>query len=903
MTAPLPCTVCEARGYLGERHCPNCRGFGFVTLLGSKALGWRRSLDHFSIASRRGAKLVNRIINYALILFAVLAVGELVFGLFMGMPFAAEYWIESTNGSLLFFWFGLFCTFIYLGRRRASRYDSVPVLRRAYGEDALVASSMSGWEAARQVRIGDFIDVSRSYSPAALAVVEHAALDAEKAGQANLEAVNLFVALLMDREVQVLFARGGTSTTGMFERAERALASVALAQQHGIPKPSINLQTALLGAYAEAYGGREGRIEPGALLLCVAEDPIVSEILDDVGVTPSILKNVVAWTRINRSIWQQLKRYRRAAALKPTGSLDRAMTAIATPILDRYSRDLTRAARFGRLPFLVDRENEMKAIMRAIEGGHSSAVLVGEHGVGKDAIIYGVASRMVEEDVPAALRDKRLVSVSVSDLVAGAEPGEIGGRLLSALDEVARSKNIVLVVENIDALYGISAGGVDLSDMFATELQRGYFFCIATSYPSSYKKLEGHQLGNALERIDVKEPEGDAAIRILMAIVGGIEAEFNVFFAYQSLEQAVTLSSRYLHDRFLPEKAIEILREAAQTALKEKGEKSLVGADEVAKVVSEKSHVPVSAVTQNEREKLLNLEKKLHERVIGQDEAVSAVAAALRRARAELRSKKRPIAAFLFLGPTGVGKTELAKTVASVYFGAEKNMVRLDMSEYQEASSIHRLIGVPGESGGGLLTEAIRQNPFTLLLLDEFEKAHPDILNIFLQVMDDGRLTANDGRTVDFTNCIIVATSNAGSQYIQDSIRAGAAVDQIKKGLLNEQLKGIFKPELLNRFDGVIVFRPLTKDEIEQVAWLMMGGVTDELASRGIEFRASDEAVRELASVGFDPVFGARPMRRAIQEKVENALADYLLKEKIERRDTVVLEPGGVINIEKGKKL
>lgn len=903
MTPTLPCTVCSARGYLGERQCPNCHGFGFVMLYGEKVLGWRRPLDRFSIASRRAAKTINKIIDYALLAIAVLAFVQLIFGISVGMPLSYTYWADVKNSSLAFFWFGIFCLFMYVSRRRAAKYSFVPVALRVYGEELPAAATPTGWEAVRQIRYSSFVDVSHSYSPSALLAVERAMLMTDHASQPTVELTHLFAALLADNDIRVLFARANTPVSGLVERTEHAIANLAPVETHAVPTFSNGLQSVLLGAYAEAYAGREEQVEPAAMLLGVAEDPIVAEILNDVGITPEILRNVVAWSRINRSLITQMARYRRAAALKPSGSLDRAMTAIATPLLDRFSRDLTRAARFGRLPFLVDREEEMSAVLRSIEGGRASVALVGEPGVGKDAIVYGLAERMVEENVPAVLQDKRLVSISVSDLVAGAAPEQVGERLLQALDEVARSKNIVLVVENIDALAGISAGGVDLSDMFAAELGRGYFYCLATSYPARYKALEGRPLGQALERVDVKEPEGDAAIRILMSVVGGIEAEARVFFTYQAIEHSVTLSSRYLHDRFLPEKAIEILREAAQLARKNKGEKSLVDAEDVAKVVSEKSHVPVTAVTESERDKLLNLEKNLHERVVGQDEAVNAVSSALRRARAELRSKKRPIAAFLFLGPTGVGKTELAKTIAQVYFNDEKNMVRLDMSEYQEAGSINRLIGVPGQTGGGLLTEAIRKQPFTLLLLDEFEKAHPDILNIFLQVMDDGRLTANDGRKVDFTNCIIVATSNAGSQYIQDSIRGGSSVEDIKKGLLNDQLKGIFRPELLNRFDGVIVFRPLTKDEIEQVAWLMMGGITDELESRGITFRATDEAVKELATIGFDPVFGARPMRRAIQEKVENALADALLKENITRRDTVILDPGSVIRIEKGKKL
>jgi ATP-dependent Clp protease ATP-binding subunit ClpC len=899
----LPCTVCNARGYIGERQCPNCRGFAFLTGLNEYILGWRLPLDVFSVFARKSAKRANKAINFILLLIAAAAVGEMVFGLFMGMPLSMEYWTQNKNGPLLFFWFGVFCLFIYFSRRRAARYAADPVIRLSYSEDPIKIDAPLGWEAARQIPRARFIDTARSYSASATSVMERAVALSERLSHPTVGATHLFAALLDDKEVRVIFARAGITIGGLSERAERALAEIVPEDKRSALGFSFSAQSAVLGAYVEAARWREDKVETSAILLCVAEDAVISDILTDVGVTPEILRNIVAWSRINNAMRNRIKRYRAAASLRPTGSLDRAMTAIATPILDRYSVDLTRAAQAGRLPFLVDREKEMNIIMRAIEGGRSSVALVGEPGVGKDAIIYGIAERMVEEDVPPQLRDKRLVSLSVSELIAGASEGEAADRLLRALDEVARSKNIVLSIENIDALAGVSSGGMELSDVFAAELSRGYFRCFATSYPSRYKNLEGHPLGSALERVDIREPEGDEAIRILMSIVGRIEGEARVFFTYQAIERAVVLSSRYLHDRYLPEKAVEILQEAAQHCRKEKGERSLVDGEDVAYIVSEKSRVPVTAVTDTEREKLLNLEERLHRRVIGQDEAVVAVAAALRRARAELRSKKRPISAFLFLGPTGVGKTELAKTVADVYFGDEKRMIRLDMSEYQEAASINRLIGVPGETGGGLLTEAIRKQPFALLLLDEFEKADPEILNVFLQVMEDGRLTDNEGRTVDFTNAIIVATSNAGSQFIQDKIRAAAPIAQIKKELLNNELKGVFRPELINRFDGVIVFRPLTSDEIEQVAWLMIGSITDELKSRGIEFRAVDEAVKELAAIGFDPVFGARPMRRVIQERVENALADALLKEEISRRDTVILEPGGVIRVEKGKKL
>jgi ATP-dependent Clp protease ATP-binding subunit ClpA len=309
----------------------------------------------------------------------------------------------------------------------------------------------------------------------------------------------------------------------------------------------------------------------------------------------------------------------------------------------------------------------------------------------------------------------------------------------------------------------------------------------------------------------------------------------------------------------------------------------------------------LTRVSAKESAKLLNLEEEIHERVIGQDEAVKQVSTALQRARAELRDQKRPIASLLFLGPTGVGKTELAKTVAEKYFGHEENMIRLDMSEYQNKDSLDRLLGSNASDQPGLLTEAVRHKPFALLLLDEIEKAHPDILNVFLQVMEDGRLTDALGKTVDFTNLIIVATSNAGTPYIQKQIEENRSIDDFREELIKNKLGDVFRPEFLNRFDSVVVFRPLTETEIFQIAGLMLGKVKKRLDKKGIFFEATDEAQAELAKLGFDPVFGARPLRRVIQDQVDNALAQFLLKGNISRRDIVVYDKGGQIKIKKAK--
>ncbi|HLD20781.1 MAG TPA: ATP-dependent Clp protease ATP-binding subunit, partial [Patescibacteria group bacterium] len=415
--------------------------------------------------------------------------------------------------------------------------------------------------------------------------------------------------------------------------------------------------------------------------------------------------------------------------------------------------------------------------------------------------------------------------------------------------------------------------------------------------------VERSILGRIFQKVDILEPDQESAIHMLESKIGGIEYEHHVIFSYEAVERAVKLSDRYMHETYLPKKAIEVARETALQVSKSRGQDALVTGEDIAQIVSSKTGIPTMSVAEDEKEKLLGLEEKMHGRVIGQDEAVRAVSSALRRARTELRSQARPIATFLFLGPTGVGKTELAKTVAETYFGSEDMMVRLDMSEYQDASSINRMLGTPGSQSGGLLTEAVRKQPFAIVLLDELEKAHPDILNIFLQVFDDGRLTDSVGRTIDFTNTIIICTSNAGTQYIQDAVGRAEDLEVIKTHLVEEELRGIYRPEFLNRFDGIVVFKPLAQEDVIEITKLFMKAVASRLDPKGIGFRAEDAAVQELAQRGFDPKFGARPLRRLVQEEVDNAIANALLQGEVQRRDTIVLTAGGKIRIEKGEAL
>jgi len=437
-------------------------------------------------------------------------------------------------------------------------------------------------------------------------------------------------------------------------------------------------------------------------------------------------------------------------------------------------------------------------------------------------------------------------------------------------------------------------------------INRNHLFCLASATTDNYSRhIEGKAVGNAMTTISVEEPEVNEAIQVLESKVGFLESKYNIYIVYSALEQAVKMANRYLHDKFLPLKAINLLEKAAIISAKRAQhdpKQSFCSRDEVAQAISESTGIPAHKVSASEKEKLLNLEDEIHERMVDQEEAVKAVASSLRRARAQLKEGKRPIASFLFMGPTGVGKTELAKSVAQIYFGDEKYLIRLDMSEYQHPDSVKKMIG--GVDGTlGYLTEAVRKQPFALILLDELEKAHPDILNLFLQLLDDGRLTDGQGRTISFTESIIIATSNIGAVYIQDQIKAKQDINIIKQGLIDDHMNKYMRPELINRFDGIIVFKPLSEKDTFDIASLMLKKMNANLAKKGIKLKADKGGVKILAKQGYDPKFGARPLRRLLQDKVENIIANKILSGELKRRDAVVINSKAKVVIEKGVKL
>ncbi|MEH7349296.1 ATP-dependent protease ATP-binding subunit ClpC [Gottfriedia acidiceleris] len=737
----------------------------------------------------------------------------------------------------------------------------------------------------------------------------------------------------VQQEVETLIGRGqGVAQTVHYTPRAKKVIELSMDEARKLGHSYVGTEHILLGLIREGEG-------------------VAARVLNNLGVSLNKARQQVL----------QLLGSNESSSNHQNGSANQANT----PTLDSLARDLTVSAREGRLDPVIGRGKEIQRVIEVLSRRtKNNPVLIGEPGVGKTAIAEGLAQQIVNNEVPEILRDKRVMTLDMGTVVAGTKyRGEFEDRLKKVMDEIRQAGNIILFIDELHTLIGAGGaeGAIDASNILKPSLARGELQCIGATTIDEYRKYieKDAALERRFQPIQVDQPSVEESIQILQGLRDRYEAHHRVSISDQSIIEAVKLSDRYITDRFLPDKAIDVIDEAGskvrlrsfttppnlkelelklEEVRKEKDaavqsqefekaaslrdseqrlreqledtkrqwkekqgkENSEVTVEDIANVVSSWTNIPVTKLAQTEADKLLNMESVLHKRVIGQEEAVVAVSKAVRRARAGLKDPKRPIGSFIFLGPTGVGKTELARALAETIFGDEDAMIRIDMSEYMEKHATSRLVGAPpgyvGYDEGGQLTEKVRRKPYSVILLDEIEKAHPDVFNILLQVLEDGRLTDSKGRTVDFRNTLVIMTSNVGAsalktnKYVGFNINDGEKDYKDMKGKVLEELKKAFRPEFLNRIDETIVFHSLEKKHIKEIVHLMVNSLTKRLKEQEIELELSDAAIDKISDEGFDAEYGARPLRRAIQKQVEDRLSEELLKGNIEKGRKVILD-------------
>ncbi|MFC9317751.1 ATP-dependent Clp protease ATP-binding subunit [Streptomyces nigra] len=808
------------------------------------------------------------------------------------------------------------------------------------------------------------IDIGRLLSQPARELVRGAAQYAAEHGSRDLDTQHLLRAALSAEPTRSLLSRAGADPDSLATEIDERSGPVQHPPGETPPPTSLSLtpaaKRALLDAHDLARTRGHGYIGPEHVLSALAANPdsAAGHILNEARFAPS--------GRMSPDSPE-------AAPPRP-GPDQRPRVDTGTPTLDKYGRDLTDLARQGRIDPVIGRDEEIEQTVEVLSRrGKNNPVLIGDAGVGKTAIVEGLAQRITDGDVPDVLNGRRVIALDLTGVVAGTRyRGDFEERLTTIVDEIrANSDRLIVFIDEVHTVVGAGGGGeggaMDAGNILKPALARGELHIVGATTLEEYRRIEKDAaLSRRFQPILVPEPTTADAIEILRGLRDRYEAHHQVRYSDEALVAAVELSDRYLTDRRLPDKAIDLIDQAgARVRLRsrtkgtdvrgmereveqlirdkdqavadeqyeqathlrdrivelkqriadaggdsevDEGMHLTVTTENIAEVVSRQTGIPVSSLTEEEKDRLLGLEEHLHQRVVGQDEAVRVVSDAVLRSRAGLASPDRPIGSFLFLGPTGVGKTELARALAEALFGSEDRMVRLDMSEYQERHTVSRLIGAPpgyvGHEEAGQLTEVVRRHPYSLLLLDEIEKAHPDVFNILLQVLDDGRLTDSQGRTVDFTNAVIVMTSNLGSEAISRGGTGigfgsgdGQADDEARTERILRPLRQQFRPEFLNRIDEIVVFRQLTTEQLKSITNLMLDKTRRMLNAQGVEVEFTDAAVDWLSERGYQPEYGARPLRRTIQREVDNQLSRLLLDGRVGEggRVTVAVEDGRLV--------
>lgn len=703
--------------------------------------------------------------------------------------------------------------------------------------------------------------------------------------QSRWETTSDFVKLLLpDPQIQFFLGKAGITTNDLGQY---------------VPKDE-KVSVANLVQLGSSYAQKEGLVYVDALNLCsslFALSPTLKKLLFDKELRQSDVENILHWARKTfRTYEKNTPFWEKSPNIFGLG-FGAVWMGGWTLETEKFTREFTGEQNLKENGYLVGREREIGQITEVLaRSGKRNMILLGEPGIGKSTIVYNLAVKSLKGEVNQTLNYKRFMELDVTAVAASAGEGVIEERLQNILVEVSHAGDVVLFVPEIENLAGaLGKNKFDISGFLVDTLKNINLQVIGTSTRNAYHQyIEARSaFANNFEIIDVSEPSTDDSIRILEEVAAVLENRSRVTITYKALQKAIELSERYIVDKVLPGKAVDLLDEAASAAGLA-GKKLLTGED-IEQTVSQKTHVPASFASGDEKEKLLKLEETLHKRIVGQNEAITAVSEAVKRARTLKIDSKKPNGVFLFLGPTGVGKTETAKALAEVYYGSDERVIRFDMGAFNQESSVYRLIGSPpGMSEyeqGGQLTEAVRVNPFSLVLLDELEKSHPKVLEIFLAIFDEGRTSDASGRPISFTNTIIIGTSNAGAEFIREEIQKNTPADKLKNLLIEKLLReGSFKPEFLNRFDDVIVYRPLLTDQVQQVVVMMLQRLVDKIAKQDMLVEITPAVVQYIAQKGYDPTFGARPLQRTIQDEIESKVSQAILEGRLARGTKAIVD-------------
>ncbi|MGJ4842867.1 ATP-dependent Clp protease ATP-binding subunit [Leifsonia sp. Le1] len=846
--------------------------------------------------------------------------------------------------------------------------DFTPDSNEGNSFDEFLARYLAG-ERARTARS---IDISRFLSRRTQETLAEAGRFALEHGHRELDALHILRVMATAEPAADAMRRIGADPQAVAAAAEQRLPQTGDPVDVDAASITPSAQRALFHAYQVARASGSTYIDPEHLFfaLVIIQDAPAGQVLQAAGVTPDALTSAMRQTTTVG-----------AGTAGQAADGEDAENASTTPMLDQFGTDLTALARDGKLDPVIGRLDEIEQTVEILSRRtKNNPVLVGEAGVGKTAIVEGLASAIVDGGVPEQLRDKRVVSLDLAGMVAGTRyRGDFEERLTKLMDEISAAKDeLIVFIDELHTVVGAGgsgeSGGMDAGNILKPRLARGDLHLVGATTLKEYRRIEKDP---ALERrfqpVTVGEPSIEDAVLILSGLRGAYEEHHGVRYTDDAIRAAVELSARYVSDRFLPDKAIDLIDqagarlrlrlgkrvdttelmatlatleseknsavasehyeeasrlrdeiEAVQRSLDELGSaprpEAVVDEPEIAGVISRATGIPVSRIGEADRERLAKLETELHERVIGQDDAVVAVAKAVRRNRTGLGDERRPVGSFLFLGPTGVGKTELAKALAASLFGDEKAMLRFDMSEFGERHTVARLVGAPpgyvGYDEAGQLTERVRRNPYSVVLFDEIEKAHPDVFNLLLQVLDDGRLTDGQGRTVDFRNTVVIMTSNLGSEFLAsrsgalgfvpvggDASASGFASEKDLRDRVMGKLREAMRPEFLNRIDEIVLFRKLDAEQLRDIVRLLLTATSARLGARSIGFEATDAAVEWIADAGYEPEYGARPLRRVIQREIDDRIAELMVSGELTDGGTVTVDAvDGAVRVTAGAR-